>query len=307
MNVTLIAQLTGHNGAIFAVCEGAQPHILYSGAGDGWVVEWDLTKPKLGRLVAKVERTIYSLYFLAEKNCLVVGDMDGGVRFVHLSQPDLNLNIKHHAKGTFGIQVFDNQLLTIGGDGILTRWDVATTRSEQSLQLSTKSLRVFDFSKEKNELALGASDGSIYFLDATTWDLKQTWQAVHPPSVFSLKYWQKDGLITGGRDAHIRVWQESNELAAIPAHLFTVNDIAFHPTDKSLFATASRDKTIKIWKIREGGISDEKTALQLLKVIDTIKLGGHLRSVNRLFWSSFNNYLVSASDDRTLMVWGITI
>jgi WD40 repeat protein len=305
MIVNRKAQLTGHNGAVFAICRGATPNIIYSGAGDGWLVAWDLAQPDLGRLVAKTDRTVYSLCFLADKNCLVAGDMDGGVRFVHLDNPDLNRNIKHHSKGVFSIQVFNNQLLSIGGDGILTRWQPDTMRSEQSLQLSAKSLRAIDYSAAKNEIAIGASDGSIYFLDATTWDVKRTWQTAHPPSVFSLKFAQNDWFLTGGRDAHLRLWQGNTEATAIPAHLFTVNDIVFHPTDNTLFATASRDKTIKIWKITEGGDSDEKTTLRLLKVIDLFKSDGHLRSVNRLFWSSYNNYLVSASDDRSLMVWEI--
>jgi WD40 repeat protein len=75
------------------------------------------------------------------------------------------------------------------------------------------------------------------------------------------------------------------------AHLFTLNHIAFSP-DGHLFATASRDKTFKIW--------DAQT-YELLKVVDTLRLGGHINSVNRLLWHGGG--LISVSDDRRAIIW----
>ena len=308
MDIEKIAQLTGHQAAVFAIGEGRTPQHVISGAGDGWLVEWDLATPDLGRLLAKVERNIFSLQYLKHQNRIVVGDMDGGVRFVDLNQPEKTLNIKHHSKGCFDIQLLnsqslDNQLFTIGGEGIITRWSVAESRSLESLQLSAKSLRSLDINVEKREIVIGGSDGNIYFLDLDTFDVKQTIKTAHSNSVFSVRY-TPDGkhLLTGGRDAFLKLWSleapQYFSLFEAPAHLFTVNSIAFHPSNPTLFATASRDRTIKIWEI-------QGAALVLSKVIDTIRHGCHIRSVNRLFWSTFKDYLISVSDDRSVIVWKI--
>jgi WD40 repeat protein len=56
------------------------------------------------------------------------------------------------------------------------------------------------------------------------------------------------------------------------------------------------DKSIKVWNSNE---------FKLLKVIDKARHAGHGTSVNKLVWTSFNNQLVSASDDRTLSIWQI--
>ncbi len=303
MEIEKIAQLTGHQAAVFAIGEGRTPQHVISGAGDGWLVEWDLAAPDLGRLLAKVARNIFSLQFLKNQNRIVVGDMDGGVRFVDLHQPEKTLNVKHHSKGCFDIQLFDNQLFTIGGEGTITRWSVAESRSLESLQLSAKSLRSLDICVEKREIAIGGSDGNVYFLDLDTFDVKQTLKAAHTNSVFSVRY-TPDGkrLVTGGRDAFLKLWSLEAPpyfpLFSAPAHLFTLNSIAFHPSNPTIFATASRDKTIKIWEI-------QGAELVLRKVIDTIRHGCHIRSVNRLFWSTFNDYLISVSDDRRVIVWKI--
>jgi WD repeat-containing protein 61 len=84
-------------------------------------------------------------------------------------------------------------------------------------------------------------------------------------------------------------------IKSIPAHEWAIYDIAYSPNSK-LFATASRDKTIKIW--------DSKT-FELLKVINKEKDRGHLNSVNKLIWSTYNNYLISAGDDRAIIIWEI--
>ncbi len=310
MHVKKIAHLTGHTGAIFAITEGGDEQHILSGAGDGWVVEWDLAKPEVGRLVAKVERNIFSLLFIPHQNKIIAGDMDGGVRFVDLAEPTLIRNVAHHGgKGCFDLKIIDNQLLTIGGDGVLTRWSLEENRSLESIQLSHKSLRCFDYSKEKNELAIGASDGSIYFVDAKSLDLKTVWHKTHDNSIFSIRYVpDSDYILTGARDAHLKLWDLKNTLdneppkplESLPAHLFTINSIVFHPKNPAIFATASRDKTIKIWQL-----DAPNTQLTLLKVVDTIRHGCHIRSVNRLFWSKYKDYLISASDDQTLIVWEI--
>ena len=177
--------------------------------------------------------------------------------------------------------------------------------------MSAKSLRSLDICVAKREIAIGGSDGNVYFLDLDTFDVKQTIKTAHTNSVFSVRY-TPDGkhLVTGGRDAFLKLWPLDSppdslgtspyfSLFEAPAHLFTVNSIAFHPLNPILFATASRDRTIKIWEIQD-------TTLFLRKVVDTIRYGCHIRSVNSLFWSTFNDYLVSVSDDRSVIVWKIS-
>ena len=119
----------------------------------------------------------------------------------------------------------------------------------------------------------------------------------HTMSVFSLQYSQ-DGsyLISGARDAQVKIWdvQSYDIVHNIPAHLFVVNCIAFHQL-LPYFATASMDKSIKIW-----GADDFK----LYKTISREKgFESHALSINKIVWNG--NHLISASDDKKIMIWGI--
>lgn len=298
LTVQKIARLTGHNASVFALAGDANAQHFLSAAGDGWVVRWDLQQPEIGKVLAKVDTQIFSLLNLPDLNKLVIGNMNGGLHWLDLNNSDLNKNIAHHQKGVFDILHMGESVFTLGGEGRITRWSAAEGRSLESLHLTNQSLRTADYDKTCDEIAVGTSDNSIYILDVNVLEIKKNIQNAHNNSVFTTKY-SPDGhyLLSGGRDAHLKIWDAANDfklLSSQPAHWFTINDIAFS-TDGQYFATASRDKTIKIW---------DAHTFQLLKVIDTIRHGGHLNSVNCLLW--LDDYLISGSDDRSIMVWLIS-
>lgn len=311
LSIKKIAQLTGHKGGVFALTQSYPNYLFLSGAGDGWIVEWDLRNPKDGTLIAQAEDTqvgsrasIFSLLRSVSANegggeWIIAGNMNGGTHWIFPQAKTLNKDILQHKKGVYDIQFFYKGIYTTGGDGILTKWSWEEQRPMESIQLSNESLRKMAFSSQRNELAVGASDGNIYILDAFDFSLLQTIEGAHDNSVFALAY-SPDGkyLWSGGRDAHLNVWdlkENFKKISSEPAHWFTINAVVFSP-DGKLVATGSRDKTIKIW--------DAQT-FQLLKVIDTARNGGHINSVNTLLWSSYNNSLISGSDDRSLIVWEI--
>jgi len=128
--------------------------------------------------------------------------------------------------------------------------------------------------------------------------LKYAFKA-HQNSVFSLCF-SPDGrfLLSGSRDAHLKIWDVAQAYQAqqdIVAHLFAINHIVFSP-DQRWFATCSMDKSIKVW---------DAASFRLLKVIDRARHAGHGTSVNKLMWSSFDNLLLSGSDDKRISVWSI--
>ena len=291
-------QLTGHRGAIYGLI--ATESGLWSAGGDGWVVHWPNDPFDTGKVIANIGTSIYSLAMVLEHNWVIAGDMNGGIHWINLADATKNRDIQHHKKGVFSLVSHQNFLFSAGGDGCLTCWDAIAARSIETLQLSTKSLRCIALHPTLSHLAVGASDGNIYIIDTNTRAVIRTIQQAHLPAVFCVRY-SPDGqqLLSGGRDAHLRVWEVPNNYApicALPAHKYTLNDIVFLLGGRQ-FATVSRDRTIKIW---------EADTFTLLRVVDTLRQGNHINSVNKIALLP-DGSLVSCSDDRSIIVWDIAL
>lgn len=74
-------------------------------------------------------------------------------------------------------------------------------------------------------------------------------------------------------------------------HRSPVLDVAFHPLNENLFASASADNSIKIWNI------EQDNALAELK--------GHQEMVNSLAFEANGKYLVSGSQDGSFIFWDL--
>lgn len=273
-------------------------HVL-TGGGDGWVARWDLDAPDTGRLVADVRGRVFSILRGPADTYLLMGDMDGGVHWVFPADIGRNRDLAWHRGSVFAAVRFGDQVWTAGGDGRLTLWQAPEGRPLESLALSHRALRCVAVSPSRRELAVGSSDGCIYLLDLDTLAVRRIIREAHRPSVFCLAYRPDgSGLVSGGRDAHIRVWSPDGSgtpLQEIPAHLFTVNSLSFHP-EWPLLASGSRDKTVKIW---------ETDGFRLVKVLEGARDGGHFHSVNTVGWAKGGTRLLSGSDDRTAVVWEV--
>ncbi|XP_066909624.1 notchless protein homolog 1 [Halyomorpha halys] len=98
-------------------------------------------------------------------------------------------------------------------------------------------------------------------------------------------------LVSGSDDFTMFMWKPETgkkSFARLTGHQQLINDVKFSP-DTRLLASASFDKSIKLW--------DGKTG----KFITTLR--GHVQSVYMIAWSADSRLLVSASADSTLKVW----
>ncbi len=295
-------QLTGHRGSIYSLAAAPDGKIFHSVGGDGWVTRWQTADPETGRLTAQTEGQLYSCVLLSGGTSLAAGDMRGGLYFIPLdgSRPSGELTGKaHHGGGVYDLLALPgNQLLSAGGDGVLSSWDTTTRRVTQSLRLSDQALRGIAYCPRRDLLAVGSSDNGVYLLGRIDFNFIRRLTG-HDNSVFTLAF-HPDGrrLISGGRDARLLTWdldamnEQPAPLTDQAAHLGTINHLAFSPNGQFL-ATASRDKTVKIWAAKDLG---------LLKVLERVRDGGHANSVNRLAWLN-NDLLLSAGDDRTVVMW----
>jgi WD40 repeat protein len=295
--VRQLANLPGHQGAVYALESGEQDGTCFSAGADKLITSWDLHTCTNLPFLARLPDPVYSLCYVREKNILLAGTSTGAIHIIDLLRKEEVKILRHHTAQIFDIRysLKQNTFYTAGGDGVLGVCSLDTFSATRILKLSTAKVRQLDLSSDEEELAVACGDGNILLLEAGTGKEKFRFSA-HQFSANAVRY-HPNGLtlLSGGKDAYLRVWDRQHsfaELAAIPAHNFAIYQIAFQPEGK-LFATASRDKTIKLWDA-----SDYRFLLR----IDKDNYAGHVNSVNTLLWKE---RLVSAGDDRSLLVWDV--
>lgn len=296
--VSKVHSFTGHRDCVYTLAGSTMPAIFFSGGGDGMVVKWDLTTPNEGELIATLPNSIYALHPIKDSDLIIAGHNYEGIHLLNWRQKKEVASLKVTTAAIFDIITFEGDILMAAGDGALVVVDLLNLQVKRKLSMSEKNARVLAVNQETGEVAVGYSDSYIRIFSLRDYQLKYEFLA-HQNSVFTLRYTPDHKfLISGSRDARLKAWDVTSgykQSAEVVAHLYAVNHIAFSPSGEH-FATASMDKSIKVWQT-EG--------LRLLKVIDKARHAGHGTSVNKLLWTSHQNLLVSASDDRTISVWDI--
>lgn len=297
MEIQRIDTFSGHKAPIYSLEEGREPHFIYSAGSDGWVVEWNLQKPDVGKVLAHIEGSVYCLKLDRSTNIFWIGQNFEGIHGVQVNDQSRVFSIAMPKKAIFDICFWDNQVWVAHDHGLISVVDRESQQIIKHIKSGDKSARKFCLMGQ-DKIAIGFSDGFIRVFNKN-FEMEFAWLA-HELSVFSMIYEDsRHSLISVGRDAKIKHWLLEGEntrlVHEVPAHIYAIHDVVVSP-DQQFFASGSMDKTIKIWRAND---------LTLLKVIDAPRYGSHKNSVNKLLWSAYLDYLVSASDDKNISIWKI--
>lgn len=289
----------GHRDPVYALERGPLAEQFFSAGGDGQVVLWHLNRPDLGELIAKVPTSIYALALHPNSGLLWVGQNYEGVHLIDPIKKQEVASLKLTTAAIFDIKFHKNDAFLALSDGVVAIVETDQLVVRKHLKASDQSARCIAVNPVERELAVGYSDKVVRIFDLTTYELKKVIQA-HSNSIFTIAYSPDfQHLITAGRDAHLKIWDVEQNYSLhqdIAAHLFAINHLSFNSSG-TLIATASMDKSIKIWNA---------DTYKLVKVVDRARHAGHGTSVNKVLWTDYNEFLLSASDDRTISVWKLT-
>ena len=187
---------------------------------------------------------------------------------------------------------------------------VANLSTLHKLTLSTKSQAVIslDVSTDASRIVSCTTNGEILLHDTASCKLLACCMG-HKRSGAVVRWLKRKkhigicSFLSAGSDGDIKIWRiEAKDenvhvttLMSTKGHNKTVNDLDF--LDKvNLIASASQDRTIKLWKLEES----DKTRVHMSTVAT---LRGHKRGVWSVRFSGLNSYLASSSGDWTVRLW----
>jgi WD repeat-containing protein 61 len=291
IDVAKITKFTGLRDSVYALATSQDKSAFYSGSGDGFIVEWEPALSNDGKLIARMDKSVWALEFHYINAQLYAGNSVGDIYGIDLEHKKTTIEIKAHNGGVFILKQFGNELISGGQDGKLKRWDKEGKQISE-IALSSKSLRDCVIHPEEPLLAVACSDGFLRILNHHG-KIHQTLQG-HEGTVFCIAFSPCGKfLLSGGKDATLRIWElaSGKEINKINAHWFHIHSMAFSP-DGTKLVSSSLDKTIRVW-----GWDN----MNLIKVIDRAKYNAHTNSVNKVLWIDSKQF-ISCSDDRTIIL-----
>ncbi|XP_061422255.1 coatomer subunit beta' isoform X1 [Lethenteron reissneri] len=179
-------------------------------------------------------------------------------------------------------------------NGSVCVWNHETQTLVKTFEVCDLPVRAAKFVARKNWMVAGSDDMQIRVFNYNTLERVHMFEAhsdyirciaVHPSQPF---------LLTSSDDMLIKLWDWEKKWTCsqvFEGHTHYVMQIVINPKDNNQFASASLDRTIKVWQL---GSSTPNFTLE-----------GHEKGVNCVDYYSGGDkpYLISGADDRLVKIW----
>ncbi|XP_064642284.1 coatomer subunit beta'-like isoform X2 [Lineus longissimus] len=173
-------------------------------------------------------------------------------------------------------------------------WNHESQQLIKSFEVCDLPVRAARFVARKNWVVTGSDDMSVRVFNYNTLERVHQFEAhsdylraiaVHPTQPY---------ILTSSDDMLIKLWDWDKKWACtqvFEGHTHYVMQIVINPKDNNTFASASLDRTVKVW--------------QLGSPTPNFTLEGHEKGVNCVDYYTGGDkpYLISGADDRLVKIW----
>jgi WD40 repeat protein len=245
---------TGHNGEIKSIAFLPGKNEFFTSGYDGQVLKWSLEgKEQTFQIIYSGSDIIEVLAVSPDASWLACGSATSSIRMIPLKGNNVGYEMTGHKdKIKSLIFSFDGKYLYSASlDGKVLKWDIA---ARTSINVTTGSMQItsIDISSNGNYLAGISSDGKVVVWNPEkNSDNFRIETAGKEIKVIRFSP-DKNILAIGDVNGNVELWDINlhKKISEVKAHSDQVNDIQFNTTLKQM-ATASNDKTLKIFNIKD--------------------------------------------------------
>jgi WD40 repeat protein len=284
-----ITPLQSHTGPVYAAEFSPQGDRLATSGADSTIKLWHLDGQE-ERSIRAHNSSIWDLSFSPDGQHLASSSSDWTAKLWDLRTGTLTTTLQGHRGPVYGVSFSpdDQWIATASDDHTVRLWRRDGVPVRQ-IAAHRNGVLTVTFSPDSRTLLTSSWDNTakLWSLDGR---LLQTFQG-HSGWVFDATF-SPDGttIATASADNTVRLWSlNGDHLATLEGHSDGVTAVQFFPNG---IATASADRTLKLWTL-------DGTLITTLP--------GHTDTVNHLRFSPDGQYLASASDDRTVLLWNTSV
>ncbi|GAB5587157.1 hypothetical protein Unana1_02057 [Umbelopsis nana] len=248
------ATLTGHSDGITYCAWSPDDTMLLTCGSDNVVRLWD---PLTGALIGAFKKhtdQVTSCAWLpdgkhfitgAMDKCLYLWDTTGNVLYTWPAQRIMDMAISKD--GT--------RMVTITYEKNIGIYDLINLKPFYSWELSEEhSITSISLSDDGRYALVNVSSEELHLWDLDTRTLLNKYQGQkQKDNVIRSTFggYNQAFVLSGSEDNHVYVWNRKHGtlLQVLEGHTAMVNSVSWSPTNPNLFASASDDKTVRIWGI----------------------------------------------------------
>jgi WD40 repeat protein len=264
---------------------------------DGSVRIIDSKTHKTVRVLRTHVQPVYALAFSNSGKLLASGDESGRVWIENVVTGAAVRGYRRHTKGIqkLSFNAFDNILISTGKDDQINVYDLTSREPKEVRAILGHGENfysaVFD-PQSSREFTVGMLGGGLREYDAMTGKVVNIMADPNGQGIWDLAY-NPNGTreVTGGRDGDAIVWDTRTglKLNSLKGHQDWVVSTAVSPNGR-LAATASTDRTVKIWSMFSyGKIADLSDQCAVGSPLCFTSDGGSLISVTDTGFLQFNS------------------
>ncbi|KAI8925123.1 coatomer WD associated region-domain-containing protein [Entophlyctis helioformis] len=173
-------------------------------------------------------------------------------------------------------------------------WNHETQALVKSFEATDLPVRAAKFVARKSWIVTGSDDMQVRVFNYNTHEKVITFDA-HSDYIRSIAVHNTQPyILTASDDCLIKLWDWDKgwkNVMTFEGHTYFVMHVAFNPKDGNTFASASMDRTIKVWSLGSR--------------VANYTLEGHQKGVNCVDYYTGGDkpYLLSGGDDKLIKVW----
>jgi WD40 repeat protein len=238
-------------GGITALAISPDGTNLLAGTNTGSLIAWDIQTGKERFVQQTEQQNVYRLDFAPDGKTFAVANHVGTISIFDAKSAEQLRLIEAHTGRTWVVAYSPDgkSLLSAGDDGAVRLWDPGTGKEITRVALYTSQSCGAAFDATGKRLATSSLPGEVFILNR---DPIKAVARIETSEGQPVRF-SPDGkyLLTGHQDGTVRVWDAATgrKVSEHPGHTAGVISIAF--VRPGWFLTASDDRTVRMWKLRE--------------------------------------------------------